>query len=125
MKENDISYNIRAAALRVHKELGPGLLESVYEKALAFELKEMGHKVDCQIGVPMHYRNIAFEVGFRLDIMVDNQVIVEIKSIETLLDVHHKQLLTYLRLADKKLSLLINFNSSLIKNNIVRIVNNL
>ncbi len=125
MKENDISYDIRVAALRIHKELGPGLLESVYEKAIAFELKEMGHKVDCQVGIPMIYKHIEFEVGFRLDVLMDDLVIIEIKSVESLLDVHHKQLLTYLRLMNLKLGLLINFNSSLIKDNIVRIVNNL
>ena len=125
MKENDISYNIRAAAFRIHTELGPGLLESVYEKAIAFELKEMGHKVDCQVEIPMIYKDIEFDVGFRLDILVDDLVIIEIKSVESLMDVHHKQLLTYLRLTKLKLGLLINFNSSLIKNSIVRIVNNL
>jgi len=125
MTENDISYEIRGAALKIHKELGPGLLESVYETALAFELEEMGHKVQRQIGIPMRYRNIEFGTGFRLDILVDNLVIIEVKSVEALNDLHHKQLLTYLKLSNKKLGLLINFNSPLIKDAMVRIVNNL
>ena len=125
LKENDISYDIRGAAFKVHTELGPGLLESVYETALSYELKQNGYDVKNQIGVPMVYADIKMDVGFRLDILVNNLVIVEIKSVETLTDIHHKQLLTYLKLSDKKLGLLINFNSSSLKDSIVRIVNNL
>jgi len=125
MKENDISYDIRGASFKVHNELGPGLFESVYEEALAFELVELGYNIKRQVGIPMIYREIKFDVGFRLDILVDDLVIVEIKSVENLMDVHHKQLLTYLRLSNKKLGLLINFNDSTLKNSIVRIVNNL
>lgn len=123
--ENDISYDIRGAAFKVHSALGPGLLESVYETSLSFELREMGYDVQNQIGVPMMYREIKFETGYRLDIIVNHLVIVEIKSVETLTGVHHKQLLTYLKLADKKLGLLINFNSSSLKDSIIRIVNHL
>ena len=123
--ENDISFDIRGAAFKIHNELGPGLLESVYETALAYELELMGHNVKRQIGIPMFYKDIKFEVGFRLDILVDDLVIVEIKSVESLIDVHHKQLLTYLKLSNKKLGLLINFNSSSLNNSIVRIVNHL
>jgi len=123
--ENQISYNIRGAIFKVYNELGPGLLESVYEAALSMELKEMGHIVQNQIGIPMRYRDILFDCGFRLDILVDNCVIVEVKSVEALEDVRYKQLLTYLKLSDKKLGLLINFNCSEIKDNIKRIVNNL
>ena len=125
MRENDISYDIRGAAFKVHNELGPGLLESVYETALAFELQEMGRNVKRQVGIPMKYKDITFDVGFRLDILVDKLVIIEVKSVEMLMDVHHKQLLTYLRLTNKKLGLLINFNSSSLKGSITRIVNNL
>mgnify|MGYP000120733488 CR=1 FL=1 len=123
--ENDISYDIRGAAFKVHTELGPGLLESVYETALSHELKRKGYDIKNQIGVPMVYSDIKMDVGFRLDVLVNNLVIVEIKSVESLADIHHKQLLTYLKLANKKLGLLINFNSSSLKDSIVRIVNNL
>ncbi len=125
IKENDISYDIRGAAFKIHNELGPGLLESVYEAALAYELTEMGYQVKTQVPVPMYYNNIKFEIGFRLDILVNDLVIIEIKSVENLADVHYKQLLTYLKLTDKKLGLLINFNSSNIQESIKRIVNNL
>jgi GxxExxY protein len=123
--ENQISYDIRGAIFKVFNELGPGLLESVYEAALSMELKEMGHIIQNQVGIPMKYRNLQFDCGFRLDIMVDNAVIVEVKSVEALADVHYKQLLTYLKLSDKKLGILINFNCSEIKENIKRIVNQL
>lgn len=125
MTENDISYDIRVAAFKVYNELGPGLLESVYETALSYELKEMGYEIKNQLGIPMKYKQIGFEVGFRLDILVNDLVIIEIKSVESLLDVHHKQLLTYLKLTNKRLGLLINFNDSNLKNSIIRIVNNL
>lgn len=125
MKENDISYDIRGAAFKIHNELGPGLLESVYETALAYELELTGHQVRRQVGMPMSNKEIGFDIGFRLDLLIDELVIVEVKSVETLLDVHRKQLLTYLRLADKKPGLLINFNSVSLRNSITRIVNNL
>ncbi len=125
MTENDISYAIRGAALKVHTELGPGLLESTYETALAYELNKSGLKVQTQVGMPLVYDKIRMDVGYRADLIVENKVIVEIKSVEALTDVHHKQLLTYLKLSDKKLGLLINFNVSLIKNGIKRVVNNL
>jgi GxxExxY protein len=125
MKENDLSYAIRGAAFKVHSALGPGLLESVYETALTYELRKEGFDVKNQLAIPMVYEEIKMDVGFRLDILVNDLVIVEVKSIETLMDVHHKQLLTYLKLADKKLGLLINFNSSSLKDSITRIANNL
>ncbi len=125
MKENDISYDIRGAAFKIHKALGPGLLESVYEAALSYELSEMGYDVKTQVGVPMFYNDIKFDIGFRLDILVNDLVIIEIKSVETIADVHYKQLLTYLKLTDKKLGILINFNSSNLKKSIRRVVNNL
>lgn len=125
MTENDISFDIRGAAFKVHTNLGPGLLESVYEIALAHELRKMGHDVKCQVGLPFVYDDIRLETGYRIDLLVDDLVIVEVKLIEALADVHHKQLLTYLKLSDKKLGLLINFNVALLKEAIVRIVNNL
>ena len=125
LAENDISYLIRGAAFKVHSELGPGLLESVYETALAYELELNECIVERQIGIPMKYADIKMDIGFRLDLLINQKVIVEIKSVDTLLDVHHKQLLTYLRLSGKKLGLLINFNSSSLRDSIVRIVNNL
>ena len=125
MHENELSYLIRGAAFRVHTKLGPGLLESVYETALAHELRKEGLNVVTQVGVPVVYDQIKMEQGFRIDLLINDKVIVEIKSVETLLDVHHKQLLTYLRLSGKKLGLLINFNVSSLKESITRIVNNL
>jgi len=125
MNENDLSYLIRGAAFKVHTALGPGLLESVYEVALSHELKKIGLEVKNQVGIPFVYAQIRFDIGFRLDIIVNDKVIIEIKSVDTLKDVHHKQLLTYLKLTNKKLGLLINFNIVSLKYGIVRIVNNL
>ena len=125
MTENDISYAIRGADFKVHTTLGPGLLESIYETALAYELAKDGFNVKTQIGVPMMYADIKMDVGFSLDIIVNDLVIIEVKSVESLMDVHHKQLLTYLKLSNKKLGLLIDFNSSSLKDSITRIVNNL
>jgi len=125
MKENDISYDIRGAAFKVHTALGPGLLESVYETALSYELRQKGYDVKNQVGIPLVYADIKMDIGFRLDIMVNDLVIIEVKSVESLADVHHKQLLTYLKLSNKKLGLLINFNESSLKDSIIRIANNL
>lgn len=124
MRENDISYEIRGAAFRVHNTLGPGLLESVYEQAMVYELTKTGHKVKSQLGIPVRYEEIYLDIGFRLDLLVDDLVIVELKSVETVLKVHYKQLLTYLRLTDRRLGLLINFNDVTLKNSITRIINN-
>ncbi|MGB3619201.1 MAG: GxxExxY protein [Catalinimonas sp.] len=125
MHENEISYDVRGAAFRVHTALGPGLLESVYERALAYELIQMGHDVQTQVAMPVVYREVRLEAGFRIDLLVAQRVIVEVKSVEGLLDVHHKQLLTYLKLSGKKLGLLMNFNVSSMKSGIVRIANGL
>lgn len=125
MTENDLSYMIRGAAFKIHSDLGPGLLESVYEVALSHELKLHGLEVKNQVGIPFIYNEIRFDIGFRLDILVNDLVIIEIKSVETLQAVHHKQLLTYLKLSDKKLGLLINFNIPSLRDGIVRIVNKL
>jgi GxxExxY protein len=110
METNDITYQIRGAAFRVHAALGPGLLESVYEAAMKYELEQTGLKVQSQVGIPIKYKEIKFDFGFRLDLLVEQQVIVEIKSVETLTEVHFKQVMTYLRLANKQLGILINFN---------------
>jgi GxxExxY protein len=102
MHENEISYAIRGSAFKVHTELGPGLLESVYESALAYELREEGFDVLTQLGIPVVYKDAEMDQGFRMDLLVNNKVIVEVKSVDTLLDVHHKQLLTYLKLVKQK-----------------------
>lgn len=125
MDENDISYKIRGAAFNVYNNLGPGLLESVYEAAMSYELNEAGHKIRRQVGLPVRYKSEELDLGFRLDLLVDRKVIIEIKSVEALAPVHYKQLLTYLRLTNLKLGILINFNSDDLGKNIKRVVNNL
>ena len=125
MTENEIATIIVDGAYKVHTQLGPGLLESVYETAMAHELMKRGMSVRRQQGMPVVYDTIRIEMGFRADLIVNGKVIIEIKSIEAIAPVHRKQLLTYLRLTDKRLGLLINFNVDLIKNGITRVVNNL
>ena len=125
MSENELSYKIIGAAMELHKTLGPGLLESVYEAALAFDLREMGIEVKTQVAMPLVYKGVQQEIGFRIDMLVARKVIVEIKSVENLAPVHFTQTLTYLKLADKKLALLINFNTILLRDGIHRIVNQL
>ncbi|MEQ8302135.1 MAG: GxxExxY protein [Cyclobacteriaceae bacterium] len=122
---NDLSYKIRGAIFTVFNELGPGLLESVYESALARELVDSGLIVATQVPLPVIYKDIKLEIGFRIDILVENQVVIEVKSVEMLHDVHKKQLLTYLRLSNKKLGILVNFNSSKLvdKESLIRIIN--
>lgn len=123
MTENEISYEIRGAIFRIHNELGPGLLESVYETVLEYELKKTGLKVKTQVPQALIYQNVRLDQGFRLDILVEDKVIIEIKSVEMLLKVHHKQLMTYLKLANKKLGILVNFNCDSISDNIFRKLN--
>jgi GxxExxY protein len=125
MTENAIAREIVDAAYRVHTVLGPGLLETVYEAALSHELKRRGLFVSRQELIPVIYEGIRIAAGFRADLVVEGKVIVEIKSIEQLAPVHKKQLLTYLRFADKRLGLLINFHQALIKDGITRMVNGL
>jgi GxxExxY protein len=125
MTENDIAQQIVDSAFKVHMKLGPGLLESVYEAALTAELEKRGLHVTRQQAIPVVYENIHLETGFRADMIVEGKVIIEVKSIEALALVHRKQVLTYLRLADKRLGLPINFNIAYIKEGIARIVNNL
>ena len=112
-------------AIELHKKLGPGLLESVYENALAYDLKEAGLRVSQQVSMPFMYKEIKMDIGYRLDLIVESKLIIEIKSVEVLAPVHYAQLLTYLKLSDLKLGLLVNFNTKLLKDDIHRIVNNL
>lgn len=125
MNENEISKIIVDCCFRVHTELGPGLLESVYEEVLSYEIIKRGLNLERQKGIPVVKDQIKMELGFRADLMVENKVIIELKSIEAVAPVHSKQLLTYLKLTGLKLGLLVNFNEALIKNGIKRIVNNL
>ena len=125
MHENEISFLVRKAAFEVHTVLGPGLLESVYETALTYKMREAGLDVKAQIPLPMLYKGVAMEVGFRMDLLVAGRVVVEVKSVDTILEVHHMQLLTYLKLSGHKLGLLINFNVPRVKEGIFRNVNGL
>lgn len=125
MTENQIATVIVDAALKIHKTLGPGLLESVYQVTLSFELERRGLCVAQQVGLPVVYEGIELDLGFRVDLIVSSRVVVEIKSIEALAPIHRKQLQTYLRLMDKRLGLLINFNVELMKDGIQRVVNRL
>ena len=125
MTENEIATIVVDAAFKIHKTLGPGLLESVYEAVLDFELKKRGLRVAQQLALPVYYEGVKLNVGFRIDLLVADKVIIEIESIEALAPVHRKQLETYLRLMDLRLGLLINFNVELIKDGIQRVVNRL
>ena len=125
MTENEVAKEIVDAAYQVHTALGPGLLESAYTAPLVFELRAKGLHFVCQQPIPLIYKGVHLDEGFRADLIVENKVIIEIKAVETIAPVHRKQLLTYLRLADLRLGLLINFNVALIKDGISRIVNRL
>jgi GxxExxY protein len=125
MGVNEITAAINAAAIHVHSELGPGLLESVYEAVLAYELVKRGLKVERQVPVLVLYDGREFGEGFRMDLLVENRVIVELKSVESVHPIHKKQLLTQLRLSGHKVGLPINFNEVLLKNGVTRIVNGL
>ena len=123
--ENEVATQVVDAAYRIHTTLGPGLLESAYEIVLAYELEKRGLRTIRQQEIPIVYEGARLEVGFRADLVVEDKVIVEIKSVETIAPVHQKQLLTHLRLADKRLGLLINFSVGLIKDGVTRIANGL
>lgn len=125
MTENQISYLIRGAIFEVYNELGPCLFESVYQKVLYYELVHRGLDVLSEVVVPIYYKNEKIEAGFRIDLLVNNKGLVELKSVETLQKVHHKQVLTYLKLTDLKLGILVNFNSDNIATSIHRKVNRL
>lgn len=125
MTDNELAKIVVDAAYHVHVALGPGLLESVYEAVLAYELTRRGLSVRRQLPIPIRYESLTFDEGFRADLVVDDRLILEFKSVESVAPVHKKQLLTYLRLADKRLGLLINFGAELIKDGISRVVNGL
>ena len=125
MTENEISHKIIGIAIELHTHFGPGLLESTYEHSLAYELRASGLFVEQQIPMPLIYKEIKLECGYRLDLLVEKKVVVEIKSIEALSPVHFAQTLTYLKLSGCKLGLLMNFNTIRLKDGIQRIVNNL
>jgi GxxExxY protein len=122
---NDLTSANIGAAIRVHRELGPGLLENVYEECLAIELNLLGLNYRRQVSVPVIYRGHHIDVGYRPDVIVHDQVIVELKAVDTLLPIHSAQLLTYLKLMDMRLGLLINFNKAVLRDGIKRLVNNL
>ena len=125
MTENEIAKIIVNTSYNIHVKLGPGLLESVYEEILCYELKKQNIVVERQKAIPVVWKEKKMEIGFRADLIVENKVIVELKSVERIAPVHPKQLLTYLKITNLKLGLLINFNEKLIKDGITRIVNNL
>jgi GxxExxY protein len=125
MTENEISKQVVDAAFKIHLKLGPGLLESVYEAVLAYELRKRGLRVERQKSMPVVYEEVRLEEGYRADLVVEDKVILELKSVEAVAPVHKKQVLTYLRLSNMKLGLLINFGAELIKDGISRIVNGL
>ena len=123
MSLNEISYQIRGAVFDVYNELGPGLMENVYEKAFIIELLNRGLQVENQVPIEVRYKGCDLGLQYRVDVLVNKQVIIELKSVEILLPVHYKQLITYLKLAQKPLGFLINFNTESIKDNIIRVAN--
>ncbi|MCB0380583.1 MAG: GxxExxY protein [Flavobacteriales bacterium] len=125
LSENDLAKILVNIFIKVHRVLGPGLLESVYESAICFELEKLEIPYNRQPEIAVFYEDVKMDVGFRADIIVEDKLIIEIKSVSSLTAIHHKQLLTYLRLTDMKLGLLVNFNEVLVKDGITRIVNNL
>lgn len=125
MTENELSYKIIGAALEVHKTIGVGLLENAYEIALVYELKKLGLKVENQLSLPLKYKEVSIDNAYRIDLIVESKVIIEIKSVLDIHPIFYSQVLTYLKLTNIKLGLLINFNTTLIKDGIHRIVNKL
>ena len=125
MDENEIGKHVVDTAIQIHRETGPGLLETVYETILSNQLQIRGLEVKRQVSIPIEYRNLRFDEGFRADLLIENKVIVELKCVEKLNNAHYKQLLTYLRLTGMHLGFLLNFSESLMKNGIHRTVNNL
>ncbi|KFF07626.1 GxxExxY protein [Chryseobacterium luteum] len=125
MTENEISYIVRKCIFNVYNQLGPGLLESLYQKILIYELEESGLEVKSEVILPVYYNNKKFDINFKIDILVEDKVVLELKSIKELEAIHYKQLYTYLKLSDKKLGMLINFNTTNIMDSIKRVVNHL
>ncbi|MDR9416573.1 MAG: GxxExxY protein [Gracilimonas sp.] len=125
MTENEISKIVLDSSIQVHRSLGPGLLESAYQRCLAYELEQQGLYIEVEKGLPLVYKEVEMEIGYRVDIFVNKKVIVEIKSVDALHNIHLAQVLTYLKLSESKLGLLINFNTKLLKDGFRRVVNNL
>ncbi|MDQ0780722.1 GxxExxY protein [Chryseobacterium sp. W4I1] len=125
MTENEISYIVRKCIFNVYNQLGPGLLESIYQNILIYELEQNGLNIKSEVILPVYYDNKKFDLNFKIDILVEDKVILELKSIKELEAIHYKQLYTYLKLSDKKLGMLINFNTTNIMDSIKRVVNNL
>ena len=125
MTENELSKLVFDSGLKVHKTLGPGLLESAYEECLSFELQKLGLKVEKQKALPLIYEEVKLDAGYRIDLLIENKLIIEIKAVEALNDLHLAQILTYLRLSNCKLGMLINFNSVYFKDGVKRVVNGL
>jgi GxxExxY protein len=125
MTYKELSYSIVGAAINVHKELGPGLLEKVYQECLFYELSNLGLCVEKEIGIPLSYKGVKLECGFRIDMLVEKKLVIETKTVAEIHDIHLAQLLSYLKQGDYKLGLLINFNSVHLKNGIRRVVNGL
>ena len=125
MTENEISYEVRGAIYKVYNNLGPGLLENIYEAALIYELQKAGYKIENQVPIPIIYDGCKLNVNYKLDILVEDKVIVELKSVSEMKEIFYKQLLTYLRLTHKRLGILVNFNTNNISDSTYRIVNNL
>jgi GxxExxY protein len=123
MTVNEISFLIRKAIFKVYSNLGPGLFESVYEKALMHELQMLALEVKNQVALPFIYETLRFDAGYRMDLLVNEKVVVEVKSIEAINDVHHKQMLTYLKLSGRKLGILVNFTTGNIEGSIIRKIN--
>ncbi len=123
MTENEISYKVRGIVFEIHKKLGPGLFESVYEEIMYLEIQKAGMKVEKQVPLPVIWDNLRLDRGYRIDLLIENKVIIEIKSIENIAPVHYKQLATYVKLSNLKLGLLVNFFENDIKNGIKRYIN--
>ena len=122
MESNEITHEILESAYKIHTVLGPGLLESVYKKCLAYELKKKGLEVQEEYPVPVVYEEVKLECGYRMDLLVNNTVVVELKTVDAFMDVHYAQILTYLKLGKKKIGLLVNFNTKRLKDGIKRFV---
>ena len=125
MTYNELSYSVVGAAMKVHRELGPGLLEKAYQECLCYEIAQLGLCVEKEVSIPLTYRGVQLECGFRMDMLVENRLVIETKSVSELNDIHFAQLLSYLKQGDFRLGLLINFNSLILKNGIRRVVNGL
>ncbi len=125
MTYNELSYSVLGAAMKVHRELGPGLLEKAYQECLCYEITQLGLCVEKEVAMPLKYRGVKLECGFRMDLLVEKRLVVETKSVSELNDIHFAQLLSYLKQGDFRMGLLINFNSLILKNGIRRVVNGL